>query len=143
VAATPAPASARALRTTRFERRVLVLLNHARARNGLRPLRFRAGLVRCARRHSADMLRRGYFDHGDLAARITRFYPSWQRIGENIALGSGSQGSARVLVTAWLRSPGHRANILDPGFRVLGIGAAVGTFQGQRSTRLLTADFAA
>jgi uncharacterized protein YkwD len=143
VVGTPPAATAKAFHTTRFERRVLVLLNHARAKHGLRPLRFRPGLVRCARHHSADMLRSGTFDHGDFAARITQFYPSWQRIGENLAWGSGSSGAARVLVNDWLHSPGHRANILDPGFRVIGIGAALGRFQGHKKTRLLTADFAA
>jgi uncharacterized protein YkwD len=41
-----------------------------------------------------------------------------------------------------MHSAGHRANILDPGFRLIGVGAALGTFQGHRKTRLLTADFA-
>jgi uncharacterized protein YkwD len=122
---------------------VLALLNHARAQHHLPPLRFRPGLVRAARRHSTDMLRSGEFDHGDLIDRITLFYPNWRRIGEDIAWGTGGAGTPRALVSAWMHSAGHRANILDPGFRLIGIGAALGRFQGHKRTRLLTADFAA
>jgi uncharacterized protein YkwD len=142
LAAVPASAPAKTFHTTRFERRVLTLLNHARAKHHLRPLRFRPGLVRAARRHSTDMLQSGSFDHGDFVTRITQYYPDWQRIGEDIAWGTGGAGSARALVSSWMHSAGHRANILDPGFRLIGVGAALGTFQGHRKTRLLTADFA-
>jgi uncharacterized protein YkwD len=140
--AAPPVAPARTFHTTRFERRVLALLNHARAQHHLQPLRFRAGLVRAARSHSSDMLGSGDFDHGDFVARLTRFYPSWRRIGENIGWGGAGRGSARALVNAWMHSAGHRANILDAGFRLVGVGSVLGTFQGHRRTRLLTVDFA-
>jgi uncharacterized protein YkwD len=41
-----------------------------------------------------------------------------------------------------MRSPGHRANLLRPGWTRVGIGARVGTFQGYRGATVVTADFA-
>src|SRR5713226_4782392 len=50
-------------------------------------------------------------------------YSDWTAIGENIAAG---QQSPQQVVDDWMNSPGHRANILDPSFRDVGIGIAVG-----------------
>jgi uncharacterized protein YkwD len=44
----------------------------------------------------------------------------YSTFGENLFLGSWGKVSARDAVAAWLRSPGHRANVLRPGFRHLG-----------------------
>jgi uncharacterized protein YkwD len=41
----------------------------------------------------------------------------------------------------WLASPGHRANLLRPGFRRLGLGIATGSFPGQAGATVVTADF--
>jgi uncharacterized protein YkwD len=42
----------------------------------------------------------------------------------------------------WLASPPHRANLLRPGFRTVGVGVARGTFQGYAGALLVTTDFA-
>lgn len=72
--------------------------------------------------HSRDMAQENYFSHaakdGDTPAdRARRQGYRWQRIGENIAAG---QGSAKKAVAAWLASPGHCVNIMNPGFTETG-----------------------
>jgi uncharacterized protein YkwD len=62
--------------------------------------------------------------------------------GENLAWGTGSQGSARALVAAWLASPPHRANLLEPSFTRVGVGELVGPFQGLSGAHVVTTDFA-
>ena len=122
----------------------LCLLNRARAEAGLRPLRLNGRLSYAARRHSHDMVARRYFAHDSLNGatpfqrmRATHYVPrdaSWW-LGENIGWGAGSLASPAALVSAWMHSPMHRANILSPHFREIGIGIAVGAptraFAGQ------------
>jgi len=113
----------------------LCLLNRIRARRGLAPLRLDPKLSRAARRHSRDMVRRGYFAHdsangSSFSQRIlgTRYVPrnaSWW-LGENIGWGSATRGRPISLVRMWMNSPPHRANILSGRFREIGIGIAVG-----------------
>lgn len=113
----------------------LCLLNRARSRHGVAPLRLNGKLSHAARRHSHDMVRRRYFSHDSLDGRsafdrmrATRYVPrraSWV-LGENIGWGSGSLAAPMSLVRAWMRSPGHRRNILDGRFRDIGIGIVTG-----------------
>lgn len=94
----------------------------------------RLGLA--ARRHAADMVERHYFAHEspggrDHMDRIRR--TGWGnrrsrwRAGEALAWGSGSASTPRSLVAAWMRSPGHRRILLDPGYDAAGLGIARGT----------------
>ena len=68
------------------------------------------------------------------AARIKR--TGWTRsrrsytIGENIGWGGGSLATPRSMVSAWMHSAGHRANILARSFRMIGIGVANGVPTG-------------
>ena len=62
--------------------------------------------------------------------------------GENLAWGTGRLASARSIVGAWMASPGHRANLLRPGWNRIGIGALSGRFLGYRGATVVTADFA-
>jgi uncharacterized protein YkwD len=119
---------------------VLHAINAARTANGLLPLRLDAGLDRAAAAHTAEMLRGNYFAHGDFAGRMAAFHLGGT-LGENLAWGSGSLGSPRSIVHMWLVSPEHRANLLRPGFRRLGLGLGRGTFQGQGAATVVTADF--
>jgi uncharacterized protein YkwD len=50
-------------------------------------------------------------------------------------------GTPQVIVRQWLNSPAHRENLLRPGYRRVGLGAAIGTYSGVRA-RMVTADFA-
>jgi uncharacterized protein YkwD len=128
------------------EQQVLALLNQVRASHGLSPLVASAPLRNAARAHSADMLQQGYFDHDSPGeswdSRIARYLRS-PLVGENLALGRGSSGSAAGIVSQWMHSPPHRAIILTAGLHRVGVGLAAGTFDGTPGAVLATADFAA
>jgi uncharacterized protein YkwD len=124
------------------EARLLGAMNGVRASYGLRPLRFDGRLRRAARLHSIDMVRRNYFAHGAFAPRLRRLGVRDGVIGENLAWGVGWRASAPSMVSEWLASPPHRAVLLRPGFRRVGVGTAVGRFGGLLSARVVTADFA-
>jgi uncharacterized protein YkwD len=120
-------------------RATLCELNAERKRRGLRPLRLNRRLSAASRAHSAAMARRHFFSHtspngASFVDRIRRTgylrgARSWS-VGENIAYGSGSLSTPRAIGRAWMNSPGHRANILSPSFRSVGIGIAAGTPDG-------------
>ena len=123
------------------------LINHARKKRGLRKLKKSRQLNRSARRKSGDMKRCGSFDH----YACGRDFSFWMRkvgytsrcwtAAENIAWGQGRLGSPRKIFVAWLRSPGHRANMFSGRFSALGAGLRKGTFQGHRRARVWTTHF--
>jgi uncharacterized protein YkwD len=124
----------------------LCLLNAERTKRGLAPLRENSKLDKASIGHSRDMVRRKYFEHGDFAARIKASgylsgATSWG-IGENIAWGGGSYSTPRSIVSMWMHSPGHRANILSRRFKEIGIGIARGAPEnGQHDAATYTTDF--
>jgi uncharacterized protein YkwD len=63
-------------------------------------------------------------------------------LGENIAWGVGASGTAAAIVGMWMASPPHRATLLRPGFRHIGVGVALGTMDGFAGANVATADFA-
>jgi uncharacterized protein YkwD len=113
----------------------LCLLNRQRIRHGLPRLRQHRSLTRAARGYASLMVRHRFFDHvspsgSTMAQRIkrTRYLHGvrgWS-LGENLAWGAGSAATPAQIVEAWMRSPGHRRNILDGRFREIGIGIATG-----------------
>jgi uncharacterized protein YkwD len=111
-------------------RETLCLLNRERAQHGLRPLRLSKRLGRASLRHSRNMVRKHFFQHGNFVARIlnARYVTRRQAwsLGENIAWGTGSLATPAQTVRAWMHSPGHRANILNRRFRDIGIGIVLG-----------------
>jgi uncharacterized protein YkwD len=119
------------VRSLRIERAAVCLINKRRARNGLPLLRINARLTRAAKGHTRDMVRRSYFGHVSRRGRdvVDRLYGarylggrfSWT-VGENLAWGSGKLGTPRAIVRAWMRSSGHRRNMLNGNFREIGIG---------------------
>ena len=117
-------------------------MNEVRSSHGLKPLRVDPRLTRAARSHSLDMVRRQYFAHGAFVPRLKRFNVRGPRLGENLAWGVGSLAHARSIVAGWMGSPPHRANLLRPAFRRVGIGNVVGRFAGHARARVVTADFA-
>ena len=127
---------------TQAESSLLSAMNSARAAHGLQPLRADGRLERAARKHSSYMLRTGTFAHGAFARRIRRVGVRAPRIGENLAWSSGSLTAARAIVSMWLASPEHRANLLHPGYRFVGVGALRGAFDGQSNALMVTTDFA-
>ncbi|HEX6766610.1 MAG TPA: CAP domain-containing protein [Polyangiaceae bacterium] len=116
-----------------FEDEVATLVNERRAEGGVcgsesfgpsAPLAMQAELRCAARNHSLDMATRGFFDHenpdGDgPAERISRAGFEWTAIGENIAQG---QETPDAVMTSFMESPGHCANILEPRFEFIGVG---------------------
>ena len=116
-------------------RSTVCLLNHRRANYGMGKLHFSSRLERAARGHSVDMARRGYFSHDSRSgasfvdrirsAGYLRHARSW-RVAENIAWGTGRLATPRSIVSAWMHSPGHRANILNPRLREIGVGVTNG-----------------
>jgi uncharacterized protein YkwD len=133
-----AAAQARAL--TSSEASLLKTMNGARTSRGLAPLQVDIRLVRAARGHSTDMLRRQYFAHGSVAGRALAAGARGPLFGEDLAWGTGL--TAQWVVDQWLASPAHRAVLLRPGFRRVGIGIVFGTFIGHGGAGVVTADFA-
>jgi uncharacterized protein YkwD len=119
---------------------LLQAVNATRQAHGLRPLRLDPRLQRAARSWSGTLLRSNAFTHGDFASRMQSLGIQGLA-GENLAWGSGSYATAGTVVAMWLASPGHRANLLKPSYRRIGIGIARGTFQGQAAASVVTADF--
>jgi uncharacterized protein YkwD len=137
VLGTAATASARGL--TSSESSLLRAMNAARTSRGLPALRMDYRLERAARAHSADMLAHHYFAHGSFFPRLSSSGARGPVFGENLAWGPAS---ATWIVNAWFASPEHRANLLRRGFRRVGVGAVVGTFEGSPGAMVVTADFA-
>jgi len=113
------------------EEQMLRLLNEERAHHGLRPLKMDRAIRDVARRHSVDMFSHGYFSHNSLDGstpfdRMKKAGVQFEAAGENIALAPTVLIAHRGL----MNSPGHRANILEPRFRRVGIGAARGGIRG-------------
>jgi uncharacterized protein YkwD len=113
------------------------LINRERTKRGLRALRTNASLQSSAGAYARDMVRRSYFAHvspnGEtLSERIredTRYLAGalrWE-IGENLAWGTGRLATPAQIVAGWMRSPGHRRNILHASYREMGLGVALGT----------------
>jgi uncharacterized protein YkwD len=138
--ATPAASQGTAL--TDSEQALLLAVNDARAAEGLQPLGVDTALTRAARSHSQELLATDVLAHGDFATRLRRFGARGPVLAENLAWGTGGLARAGAIVRAWLRSPGHRANLLRPGFRRIGLGAVVGEFAGHSGATVVTADFA-
>lgn len=136
--AVAATAQARSLSSS--EASLLNTMNAVRQSHGLAPLRVDAHLVRAARGHSADMMRRQYFAHGPVASRAVRAGARGPLFGEDLAWASGL--TAQWVVNTWLASPSHRAVLLRPGFRRVGIGIVFGSFIGHGGAGVVTADFA-
>ncbi|MDX6617705.1 MAG: hypothetical protein QOK36_91 [Gaiellales bacterium] len=128
------------------EQQVLVLLNQIRQQHGLSSLTASSALRSAARAHSADMLERGYFDHNSPTeawdARIARYLKS-PLTGEDIAWGQGAYGTPEGIVSQWMHSPTHRAIILTAALHRVGLGLAVGTYDGSPGAVMATADFSA
>jgi uncharacterized protein YkwD len=88
------------------------------------------------------MLRTDRFAHGAFAARIRSAGVRARRVGENLAWAVGPVTEADAIVNAWLASPEHRANLLRTGYRTVGVGIRVGSFEGHAGASVVTTDFA-
>jgi uncharacterized protein YkwD len=133
------------------EARVFALHNQVRAERDLRPFCVHPKLQEAARSHSQEMIDRDYAAHESfngetVKQRLKRFGYGFSRYsyyayGENIAWGSGPQGSPESAFDSWMKSPDHRPNILSEKFRQIGVGARTGTFQTYGESTTYTVDF--
>ena len=109
----------------RAQTATLCLINKERRKQKVPVLLEARRLVKAAGGHSRDMVRRQYFAHNspegkDPGDRITATGYRFSTWGENIAWGSGKLGTPASIVRSWMKSPGHRANILTRAFEESG-----------------------
>ncbi|GAA3256583.1 hypothetical protein Sros01_42960 [Streptomyces roseochromogenus] len=107
---------------------MLTLVNKERATAGCGPLTVNAKLSAAARAYSDTMARSGVMSHtgpdgSTMTSRVEGAGYKWSGLGENIARG---QSDAAAVMSAWMNSPGHRANILNCSFKEIGIGVHKG-----------------
>ena len=110
--------------TASEEKEVIRLVNVERAKAGLPALKEDWQLSRMAEHKSMDMQQHNYFSHtsptyGSPFNMMKSYGITYRSAGENIAKG---QRTPQEVVTAWMNSAGHRANILNKNFTYIGVG---------------------
>jgi uncharacterized protein YkwD len=130
----------------------LCLVNQQRAANGVGALVENGTLTNASAGYSQRMIAQGFFAHespdgGTLVDRLTGAGylggdDAWV-VGENIGWGQGRLATARSMVSAWMDSPGHRANMLSDDYTEIGLGLALGTPTDQTWGATYTTDFGA
>jgi uncharacterized protein YkwD len=115
---------------------IIKATNANRRNKGLRPLAENALLDRIAAKRLEDMFQKQYFGHespsGEKASTIAkREGYRYKIIAENIASISTADASAEAFLLIWMRSPGHRANILDPEIKEIGVAVREGRFKDE------------
>jgi uncharacterized protein YkwD len=113
-----------------YEDDVYVIVNQERAKQSVGALTRDAALDAIAQGHSDHMRDVGIMAHegigdGTMAERYASAGYTYLKAGENVAQG---QTSPQAVMTAWMNSPGHRANILDPEFNRIGVALAMPGF---------------
>jgi uncharacterized protein YkwD len=113
---------------------VICLVNRERVAQGVSALSTNAKLEQSAQAHTDSMVTENYFEHispqGETPLMRMRaagyIYSSHigYEVGENIGWGTLADSTPRAIVAAWMASPGHRANILNPHFRDTAIGVS-------------------
>jgi uncharacterized protein YkwD len=110
---------------------VLCLINQERAQHSEQPLVLNTRLQQAAQEHDQEMIAQDYFAHVSPAGvtpvqriRGTGYIPSPEFgyvIGENLAWGTLNLATPQAIVSAWIASPGHLANILESQYQDTGI----------------------
>ncbi|TMR26546.1 CAP domain-containing protein, partial [Nonomuraea zeae] len=124
-ATTPPPSSGSV--GTAVENEVVTLTNAERAKGGCAPLKHDPQLRAAAFGHSSDMAKNNYFSHTSQDGRsfLDRIraagFTGGSGWAENIAKG---QPTAASVVQAWMNSAGHKANIMNCKYNLIGVGAA-------------------
>ena len=115
-----------------LEKKVFALINDIRRTNGLRELVWSDEVARIARQHSESMAENDFFSHRGLDGSMVddradaNGLKKWRAIGENIAYNRGYAKPTEFAVECWMKSPGHRENLLNPRWKETGIGIAIG-----------------
>ncbi|MGA2357154.1 MAG: CAP domain-containing protein [Terriglobales bacterium] len=110
---------------TRAERELFASVNQARQAQGLAPLRWDESLAVAARRHAAIMAERGAAQHAfdgepSLSARVKQAGARFSWLSENVCEGVTSG----FIHAQFMKSPAHRANVLDRDMDSIGVGVA-------------------
>jgi uncharacterized protein YkwD len=105
------------------ELELFAAVNQARRAQGLPALRWNESLAAAARKHAALMAQHGDAEHGfagepNLAARVTQAGARFAFLSENVVQGT----TARTIHAEFMRSPNHRANMLDSDMDSIGVG---------------------
>ncbi|MHB1415728.1 MAG: CAP domain-containing protein [Chloroflexota bacterium] len=129
----PAAASPEEVWAAAMEDEIIRLTNIERAKQGLLPVRKNAALTRAALAHNEDMITNNFVSHTGsngshspqraLAAGYAPYGWGQTYVGENIAAGLHTPEAA---MQGWLNSPAHKANLLRPEYRELGVGVSKG-----------------
>lgn len=106
------------------------VINTARQRNGLAPLRVSKSLNRSSKRFSDRLMQSDVFGHADHVQAARRF----EGLGEVLEKHSGRGFWIRRTVQLWMGSSGHRYILLNPSMRWIGAGATRGRFGGNSET---------
>ena len=132
------------------EQAMTCLTNYARSQSGLAPLQRNPVLDDAGRAKLAADLSCAEFSHTPCGKPFTAVFAAYVQgatsyaLGENIAWGTGSYGTPRQTMSGWLRSTGHRENILNADYRELGIGyLSDQTFQRYSGASLWSQEFGA
>jgi uncharacterized YkwD family protein len=107
-----------------YTQQIVTLVNKERAAAGLAPVSALDSLNKVAAAKATDMRTNNYFSHtsptyGSPFDMMSAFGVTYQAAGENIAMG---QKTPQEVMTAWMNSPGHKANILSANFNYIGVG---------------------
>jgi uncharacterized protein YkwD len=109
-----------------LEAAIVAYTNQERQARGLSPLAVNVQLLGAARHHAGNMARFNLMAHTlsqadlpDLGSRLNYYDYRYMIAGENVAW---NYSGAQAVVAAWMNSPGHRANILNPDFTEIGVG---------------------
>ncbi|MGY5075474.1 CAP domain-containing protein [Streptomyces sp. G7(2002)] len=121
---TPNGAQAASGTAARFAQKVVELVNAQRAQHGCGPLTVDPRIQKAAQAHSDDMAARNYYEHNtpegvDPGTRMTKAGFPWSSWAENIFKSPKDPATA---VDGWMKSPGHRDNILNCSYKSTGVG---------------------
>ncbi|UBF25690.1 CAP domain-containing protein [Kovacikia minuta CCNUW1] len=125
--ARPTVKSAQSAATAGMESEVRQRINTIRQRQGLTALRYNDRLAQVARSYSRRMAEQNFFAHvspqGDtLSDRVGAARIFYFTVGENLFTSTNIPQPTPAAVEGWMKSPGHRENILYPEFRETGVG---------------------
>ena len=129
VLALPSTASAKRVHAAAAST-MIAKINQVRARNGLPPLRTSGALLSSTARFSSTIVRTDVFAHRSRVSAGKRFH----KLGEALAMHTGTRLGVSSTVRMWLRSPTHRAVILTRSMNLIGAGVSRGRFRGRRAT---------
>ena len=109
-----------------FEMKVVRLVNEERIKAGLAPLEADPGLMQFARERSEDMVKRGYLGHNDPVTGQYLGGNNWENATQLLRTINLASENTRRAVSNWMKSPGHKQNILLANTKRTGVGIAIG-----------------